>query len=86
MSFAFKGLILPLDVRKWSASRPGHFAPEEDTAVPIGLEAAWDPGSCGEEKILWPCQKSNPGRPALSLVTILTELSRLILVTVSQQI
>jgi len=33
-------------------------------------------GCGGEEKNPYPCRKSNPGRPARSLVTILTEVPR----------
>jgi len=35
-------------------------------------------GRSGEEKKLWSCRESNHGRPANSLVTILTELFRLL--------
>jgi hypothetical protein len=58
-------------------SRPGHFIPTHtspgapclgDWVGPrVGLEA-------GKELLHWPCRESKSGRPARSLVTILTEL------------
>jgi hypothetical protein len=61
---------------EWSAS-----CPARSTPVPIGEEAGWPPDPVWtrrrREKSPYPCLESNSGRPARSLVTILTELSRL---------
>jgi hypothetical protein len=42
----------------------------------VGPRAGLD--AVAKRKTLYPCRDSNPGRPVRSLVTILTELSRLL--------
>jgi hypothetical protein len=72
-------LTSALDGREWLASRPGCLIPEERTPIPLdrGLDRA---RLDVEAKIkIVPCRDSNPGRPALSLVTVLTELCSLII-------
>jgi hypothetical protein len=63
------------DGGEWSASHP---RPES-----IGEGSVWGPRPCldkvAKRNIPCPCRESNPGRSAHSRVTILTELSRLIL-------
>jgi len=58
--------------------RPGRFTPGETASVPIAWEDGWAQSRSergGKEKIFLPrpYRKSNPGRPARSLVTKLTE-------------
>jgi hypothetical protein len=67
-----------LDGGKWSVSRPGRFTSRERalgtqrTGGWIGPRAVLD--SVAKRKIHRPCRESNPGRPARSLVAILTVL------------
>jgi len=66
---------------EWSASRPDSFTPGDRTPDTnwtgnwVGPRAG--PDAMVKRKILCPCRESNPGRPARSLVTVLTELRRL---------
>jgi hypothetical protein len=75
------------DWSEWSTARADRFVPGQK-----GLSVHWVTGWVGpkliwtrqqkEEKSLhYPYQESNPDRPARSLVTILTELSRLLLIS-----
>jgi hypothetical protein len=65
---------------EWSASRLGRFTPGERTLGThriggwVGPRAGLD--AVTKSKNPSACQESNPGRPAHSLVTILTELLR----------
>jgi hypothetical protein len=75
-------LTTALDVGEWSASRPGLFNPWQRDHV-IHWIGGWVGPSTGldavaKRNIPWPFRESNPSRPACSLVTILTELSRLL--------
>jgi hypothetical protein len=75
--------ISALDGGEWSASRPSHFTPGKEPPVPNGSEAGWAPEPVWTR---WRRKKShhctfrelNPGRPARSLVSTLTKLSRLL--------
>jgi hypothetical protein len=66
---------------EWSASRPDRFTPGEMVAGThsirgwVGPRAALD--AVGKRRNPSPFRESNPGRPVRSLVTILTELTRL---------
>jgi hypothetical protein len=64
-------LTSALNVGESSASWPSHFKSWERPPVPTEWEVGW-----AKRKYPCLCRKSNPGRPAPSLVTILTELSR----------
>jgi hypothetical protein len=66
----------------WSASRPGRVKPRGmRPCYPLnkrlGGPQSWS-GRGGDEQTPYhcPCQELNPGRPSISLVTILTELPR----------
>jgi len=61
----------------WSASRPGRFAPRERAAGTHWIGGWMGPGPGMDAKANRnPCQESNLGRPASSLVTKLTELAQ----------
>jgi hypothetical protein len=71
-------LTSALDGGEWSAPGPGRFTPGEWASSShwiagwVGPRAGLDAEA--RRKILTPCRESNPGGPARSLVTILTEL------------
>jgi hypothetical protein len=69
-----------LDGGDWLASRPGRFTPRERAPDSRWIGGWMDPrtGLDGEakRKIPIPYRESYPGRPACSLGTMLTELSR----------
>jgi hypothetical protein len=73
---------------EWSVSRSGRFTPPgEEPQVPVEVRG-WVGHGAGLEvvvkrRIPSACMESNPGCPALSLFTILTEL-RLCIVTLKQ--
>jgi hypothetical protein len=73
-------LISALGEGEWPASRPGLFTP--------GRRAHWTEGwvspragldAVAKRKNPCPCRELNPGRPACSLVIMLSELPRLLL-------
>jgi hypothetical protein len=69
---------------KWSyrLHAPEALSPGKEPPVPTGLEAEGAQSRSGrgsEEKNLYHCRESNSGCPARSLVTVLTELSRLLI-------
>jgi hypothetical protein len=75
-------LTSAVDGGEWSVSRFGRLAPEKEHPVSIGYERGWAPEPAGmngmaRRKNHSPCQESNIGLPARSLVTILTELPQL---------
>jgi hypothetical protein len=65
-SYSF--LTSALNGGEWSASRPGRFSPGKGPQIPIVQGAGWasEAGLDTEVrgKILWPCRRSNPNRPA----------------------
>jgi hypothetical protein len=75
-------LTSTLDGGEWSASRSGRFTPGKRAPGThwIGSRVDFRAGlySVAKRKIPTPCRESNSARPARSLVTMLTELSRLI--------
>jgi hypothetical protein len=64
-------LASALDGGEWSASRPGSFIPEERVPSTHWIKGWVGPiaGLDAVEKrtVSLPCQKSNPGRPAIAL-------------------
>jgi hypothetical protein len=74
-------LTSTLDGDEWSASRLGCFIPRERGPSThwiggwVGLRASLE--AVAKRKSSCPCPELKPGRPVHSLVTILTELSRL---------
>ena len=75
-------LTSALEGGEWSTPRPGRFTPGKDL-VPIVQEAGWAlrPVWTGAGKLAPPTRIRYPDRRARSVVTILTELSRLSSVT-----
>jgi len=69
-------LALVLDGGEWSTSHPGHFTPWFPLRGRLDgpQDSVWMWWRKKNEAFHCPCQESNPGRPASSLVTILTEL------------
>jgi hypothetical protein len=61
----------PRDGGEWSPSRPGCFTPRHPSGKKLGDPQSRS-GRNSDEKISCPCRKSNPGRPAHSLVSIMT--------------
>jgi hypothetical protein len=73
---------LNFDTRwEWSASCPGPLIPGEGATDTHWIGGWVNPRAnldvVAKRKSPYPCQESNPGCPAHSLVTILTELSQL---------
>jgi hypothetical protein len=73
-------LTSELDVGEWSGSRPGSYIQRKESPLLAGKEAGWV-----TQKVLTQWREISPprrelklGRPARSLVTILTELPRLL--------
>jgi hypothetical protein len=61
---------------------PAALPPGEEPSVPLDrrLDGSQSrSGRGGEEEDTSPCRESNPGRPVLCLVIVLTELPRLLL-------
>jgi hypothetical protein len=68
-------LTLAVGGGEWSASFSGHFAPGAH-CMGGWVDPQSQSGRDGEEKTRHcPCRELNPGRPAHSLVCIMTELS-----------
>jgi hypothetical protein len=67
---------------------PAAILQEKESSVPIGQKAGWDSGmdAVAKRRILCPFRESNPGRPVQSLVTILTELSRLLFIDADPEV
>jgi hypothetical protein len=72
---------------EWLFSRLGHFTHGEKALGThwmggwMGLRAGLD--AVAERKIPCPCRQSNPGRPARCLITVLTELFRILGVVIA---
>ena len=76
-------LTSALDGGQWGISHLGSFAPEKESPLPIWggrVDARVNLDGLEKWTILCLCRESRPSRPALSLVTTLTELSQLVLV------
>jgi hypothetical protein len=67
---------------KWSASHSSHLTPRKRASETHCIEGWVGPrarlGMVVKRKIPGPCRELNPGHPACSLVTILTELFQLL--------
>jgi hypothetical protein len=67
-----------LDTGEWSASRPGRFTSKEIAPKYYWMGDWVRPRACldtvARRKYPSPCRESNPGHPARSLVTVLSEL------------
>jgi hypothetical protein len=75
-------LTLALDGSVWSVSCPGYFTPRERASSTHWI-GGWVGTRTGLDMVVkkknpCPCQESNPGHPAHSLVTILAELVQII--------
>jgi hypothetical protein len=76
-------LTLAVDGGEWSASGPGRFTPRERAPCThyiggwMGPRTGLDMTAKKKNFSSLTCRKLNPGRPARTLVTILTELPRL---------
>jgi len=66
------------DLGKWSASRPDRFIPGESAPGTHWIGGLVSPrgglDAVGRREDPCSCRESNPGRPARSLITTLTEL------------
>jgi hypothetical protein len=70
-----------MEVSRQLHARPGRFTPGEKIpgthCIGCWVSPRTDPDAMRKSRNPYPCRESNPGRIASSLVTVLTELSRL---------